>query len=140
MNRATRRASVATLRPAMRQPWTPFVRLLESDRPELWARQRERVGDLLTVWKNNLYSVQVYRRALGAEGEALHLAVRRHDESEVRGWDDLQRIKNEIAGVDRAALEVYPVEAEVMNQANMRHLFVLPAGTPAPFTIRGRWA
>ncbi len=140
MSRATRRASIAILRPGMRQPWQAFERVPESEKPELFARQRERVGDLLTVWKNNLYSVQVYRRAYGSAEEALHLAVRRHDESAVQGWDDLQRIKNELAGGHRVAIEIYPDEAELMNQANMRHLFVLPDGAPAPFTIRGRWS
>lgn len=140
MNRAQRRAGLALSRPGMRLPWQPFERVPESDRPELFAQQRERVGDLQSVWKNNRYIVQIYRRALGGGAmEASHLAVRRNDESEIQGWDDLQRIKNELAGGDRVALEIYPPEAEVIDQANMRHLFVLPAGTVAPFTIRGRW-
>lgn len=139
MNRAMRRLSNAFHRPGMRGPWQPFARILESDQPDLWFRQRERVGDLLAAHKNNIYIVQVYRRAT-TDGDALHLAVRRLDESDGISWDDLQRIKNEIAGADRIAVEMYPEDSEVVDQANLRHLFVLPAGTPAPFTIRGRWA
>ena len=78
--------------------------------------------------------------ASGRHGEALHLAVRRLDESDGISWDDLQWIKNEIAGADRVAVELYPEASEVMDQANMRHPFVLPVGVAAPFTIRGRWA
>lgn len=139
MNRASRRAGIAAHRPGMRLPWQPFERVPESENPALFAQQRERVGDLLTFWKNNLYSVQVYARTR-AKGVVLHLAVRRHDEGEITGWDDLQRIKNELVGRSRVALEIYPHEDEVMNQSNMRHLFVLPEGAPAPFTIHGRWA
>lgn len=138
MNRATRRAATALSRPGTRLPWQPFERMPESERRDLFARQRERVGDLISVHKNNLYIVQVYRREV-PDGDALQLAVRRIDEEDGISWDDLQRIKNEIAGDRRVAVEVYPEAAEVMDQANMRHLFVLPAGTPAPFTIRGRW-
>lgn len=123
----------------MRLPMQPFELVPETANAPLFARQRERVGDLESFWKNNIYSVQVYRRAT-ARGVALQLAVRRHDEEPISGWDDLQIIKNEIAGADRVAIEVYPADAELMDQANMRHLFVLPEGVEAPFTLHGRWA
>lgn len=138
MNRAMRRATAAFHRPAGRLPWQPFEPVDEGASPEAWARMRVRVGDLAYVVKNNIFIVQVYRRQT-ARGVALQLAVRRNDEEEIRGWDDLQRVKNEIAGPERTAIEIFPPEAEVMDQANMRHLFVLPEGVAAPFTIHGRW-
>jgi hypothetical protein len=123
----------------MRQPWQPLERVPESDNPELFARQRRNVGDLLSFWKNNVYSVQLYRRET-AHGDVTQLVVRRHDEEPVKGWDDLQRVKNELVGEERTAIEIYPPEDEVVDQAPLRHLFVLPRGQSAPFTIRGRWA
>jgi len=140
VNRAVRRATVALHRAATKLPWQPFEQESEVGREDLFARQRERVGDLLSVWKNNLYIVQIYRRALGVRSFALHLAIRRIDERPIEGWDDLQRIKDELAGPERVAVEMYPARSELMDQANMRHLFVLPDGEPAPFSIRGRWA
>lgn len=119
----------------MRLVWQPFERVHESENPARFAQQRERTGDLVSFWKNNVYSVQVYAR-----GDATQLVVRRHDELGGIGWDDLQRIKNEIVGADRVAIEIFPAEDDVVNQANLRHLFVLPAGEPAPFTIKGRWS
>lgn len=41
-------------------------------------------------------------------------------------WDELQEIKNMIGFAGKCAVEVYPEKANVVNVANMRHLFVLP--------------
>ncbi len=82
--------------------------------------------------------MQVYSRAVTVPA-SLQLAIRRHDSAPIDGWDDLQRIKNEIVGEDATAIEVYPPASALVDQANMRHLFVLPAGMPMPFTIKGRW-
>ena len=48
-------------------------------------------------------------------------------------WREAQRIKNELAGPDATAVEVYPPEAEVVDAAPMYHLWVLPA--PLPFSL-----
>ncbi len=142
MNRAIRRASIAMLRRT--KGWEPFERL-DTDpvwlatNGERWLRHAAAMGDLLEAWRNNIYAVQVFARARINAPSVKHLAIRRHDGDEVHGWSDLQRIKNEIVGPDFAALEVYPPESDVVDQANMRHVFVLPKGEPAPFTIIGRW-
>jgi hypothetical protein len=48
-------------------------------------------------------------------------------------WPEAQRIKNELAGPKATAVEVYPPQTEVVDDAPMYHLWVLPA--PLPFTI-----
>lgn len=40
-------------------------------------------------------------------------------------WDDLQRVKREAGYSDKDAVEVFPADCDVVNVANMRHLFVL---------------
>lgn len=142
MNRHERRAGLAFARRTDNE-WHPFERV---DTPEWltvhgerWRRHADTAGDIIQAWRNNIYSVQVFARARVGAPAAMHLAIRRHDEAEVRGWSDLQRIKNEIAGEGRAAVEVYPPASDVIDQANMRHLFVLAEGERAPFTIQGRW-
>lgn len=42
-------------------------------------------------------------------------------------WDELQRLKAEAGYADLCAVEVYPPDDDVVNVANMRHLFLLPA-------------
>jgi len=45
-------------------------------------------------------------------------------------WDDLQRLKREAGYGDREAVEVYPPAACVVNEANIRHLWILPSRMP----------
>lgn len=52
-----------------------------------------------------------------------HLWVRRHDDKPM-GWTQLQRIKNEIVGYDKMAIQVFPKTKNVVDQANMYHLWV----------------
>jgi hypothetical protein len=40
-------------------------------------------------------------------------------------WDDLQRLKRECGYGDRDAVEIFPADADVVNVANMRHLWVM---------------
>lgn len=42
-------------------------------------------------------------------------------------WDDLQRIKRECGYADADAMEIYPADADVVNVANMRHLWIMAA-------------
>ena len=136
MNRAQHRAQVSYARELARLPWQPLAikRLTPEDRSRF-----ERIGCFVDGWVNNVVAVQTYNRDT-AWGRVLHLAVRRHDETEIVGWDLLQRVKNEVVGEDRVALEVYPRATELLDLAPMRHLFVLPEGFEMPLTINGRWA
>jgi hypothetical protein len=45
-------------------------------------------------------------------------------------WWETQRIKNEIAGADTTAVEIYPPQAEVVDDADAYHLWVLPGSFP----------
>ncbi len=42
-------------------------------------------------------------------------------------WDDLQRIKREAGYGDMCAVELFPPDDEVVNVANMRHLWLVPS-------------
>ena len=62
----------------------------------------------------------------------IHLGV--SSLSQVRPtWWEMQRIKNEIAGEGATAVEVYPPQGEVVDEADMFHIWVLPA--PLPFSL-----
>jgi len=45
-------------------------------------------------------------------------------------WDELQRLKRECGYGDRDAVEVFPADDDVVNVANMRHLFVMSDALP----------
>lgn len=84
--------------------------------------------------KNSMYTVQVFTKH-SEWGPVKHLMVRRNDEGQIRSWSDMQRIKNEIVGADRIAVEVFPAESELVDQANIYHLWVLPEGFNLPFGL-----
>jgi hypothetical protein len=51
-------------------------------------------------------------------------------------WLEAQRIKDELAGAGATAVEVYPPRSKVVDEANMYHLWVLPAGLPFGLATR----
>lgn len=121
------------LRRLARAPWSAWER--RDTTPE--QMQRFRRGPMWRPYAllNNRYSIQLSDEATDW-GLVLHLWVRRHDGEMVRSWSDLQRIKNEIAGPSRVALEVFPPADELVDEANMAHLWVLPEGFDLPFGLR----
>jgi len=71
--------------------------------------------------------------------DGAHLRVRRRDGRPVRcGWDALYRIKNDVAGLSARCVEVFPPRDEIVDEENMRHLFVVPDGV-LPTGLHG-WA
>jgi len=49
-------------------------------------------------------------------------------------WDDLQRLKRECGYGDADAIEIFPADMDVVNVANMRHLWVM--AEPVEFAWR----
>lgn len=80
------------------------------------------------MWRSRGFLVQVYVEAGGIERLSVSRTTLREDGRWEDGlsWDDLQRLKGECGRGDRVAVEVYPPNAEIVNDANMRHLWVLP--------------
>lgn len=83
-------------------------------------------------WRNEEY--EAYARYIetesGFRGRAgsLHLSIKRLDREPIHDWRDLQAIKNDIAGPEREAIELYPAESRLVDQANQFHLWVMPEG------------
>lgn len=80
------------------------------------------------LWFNDEYEIFVY---FTEEGGA-HLSIKRMDRASVRNWRHLQQIKNEIVGEEREALELFPRESRVTDNANQMHLWVMPEGLDIP--------
>jgi hypothetical protein len=80
------------------------------------------------VMRSRKFLVQVF-----AQGMVTRLSVNRTewDSAEKRwrediSWDDLQRLKREAGFGDACAVELFPPDNDVVNVANMRHLFITP--------------
>jgi len=130
MNRRASRASEANGRRLMKKGWSDWELMPQPD-----LRKYPSLDRVTAVWKNNMYIVQVFVEADCEWGPIERLLVRRNDGSKVRDWADLQRIKNEIAGPDRVAVEVFPAVAALVDSADVYHLWVLPEGFQLPFWL-----
>lgn len=80
-------------------------------------------GATSRFYLNDLYQVQAT-----PSGPFLHLNIRRRDGGMFKDWRHFQMIKNEIAGEEREAVEVYPAESRKVDTSNKWHLWVLPEG------------
>jgi hypothetical protein len=88
------------------------------------------------IWRSRDYLVQEYAEPLPA---IVRLSILRTQMSGDRwkdgiSWDELQRLKNEVGYADHDAVEIYPAARDVVNVANIRHLWVMDQ--PLPFTWR----
>lgn len=103
--------------------WGPWERLRLSPP----AGRRGWLSEVRVAHRNKVFAV-LERPVEGA----VHLAISSLSEDRPTWWE-MQRIKNEIVGEDATAVEVYPPQSEVVDGADMFHLWVLDA--PLPFTL-----
>jgi len=140
----------------MKELWTPFQRatltrhqveqtidLLISKFPNEPLNREELIEEQLRdeIWLNNLYQVNVRFIMTKDNWPAmLHLSIKSRDKSPIRDWRHMQRIKNEIAGVENEAVELYPAESRLVDTANQYHLWALAeAGKRFPFGFPDRF-
>jgi hypothetical protein len=93
------------------------------------------IADSEEVWRNDEYVVTVRRRDDGTVGS---LSIRRADRRGARDWRDFQRIKNEIAGDEAEAVELYPAKSRTVDSANQYWLWCFPPGMRLPLGMDGR--
>lgn len=77
------------------------------------------------TWMNDRYVVGVVR---DDDGDVNHLSIRSQTRSPIHDWRHLQRIKNEIAGPEIEAIELYPAESRLVDEANQFWLWCLKPG------------
>ena len=83
------------------------------------------------VWRSRGFLVQVFSEVAGIERLTVCRTAVENDTwvAEI-SWDELQRLKAECGRGDRDAVEIYPADKDVVNVANMRHLWVMPTELP----------
>lgn len=84
------------------------------------------------VWRSRDFLVQIFDAGEGR----LRLSVNRTEPTETGlaegiTWDDLQRLKREAGYKFCPAVEVYPPDQHIVNDANIRHLWVFTKDFPA---------
>lgn len=102
---------------------------------EQW--QYKSAANMTSVHQSRTFLVQVFNEA----DDVVRLSVNRTEMNFKKNrwedgisWEALQEIKDALGFADRDAVEIHPRQCDVINVANMRHLFVVP--TLLPFAWR----
>jgi hypothetical protein len=100
---------------------------------EKWVQPIVSRCTLLKAYKNRDFLVQIYEEPTGYTRLSINRTKhvgRRSDGSRLWKdgitWDQLQTIKNTLGYENSWLVECYPPEPQLVNVANIRHLFVLP--------------
>ena len=83
------------------------------------------------VWGNDRYycSVRRYKKGFPVKNSRyVLLGITAADESAKHDWRDFQRIKNDIAGAEWEAVELYPAESRLIDPSNRFYLWCVPKG------------
>lgn len=106
------------------------------DRSFLASHPKSPAG-LKRAFCNELYAVQWFEQET-EWGPVVHLLITRHPgkDSKPRSWADLQRIKNDLVGPERVAVEVFPKASRLIDESDVYHLWVLPEGFDLPFDLQ----
>ncbi len=84
-------------------------------------------ANLIEVWRSRDFLVQVLEQEpLWRMSVCRTMLNRRQRFVDGIAWEDLQRLKAEIGKGDYCAVEIYPRDRDLVNVANMRHLWLLP--------------
>jgi hypothetical protein len=90
-----------------------------------------------TCFVNEIYQVNIQDVKDDSGGVWKWLSIKRRDKKPIHDWRAMQRIKNELVGEEYEAIEIYPRESELVDEANQYHLWVMPKGQISPVGMRG---
>jgi hypothetical protein len=121
--------------------WTPFEAFppIRNEKardldPDVFDKMTQEFEDgVCILYANSKYHVHLrFLEGAGNLDGWIHLSIRHNDRRAVRDWRQFQRIKNELVGEEREAMEIYPAESRLVDEANSYHLWVMPAGQQVP--------
>lgn len=85
--------------------------------------------ELVELWRSRDFLVQIFAAHGGAQRVSVNRTAITRDGEWVAAirWDDLQQIKREIGRAEKQAVELYPADTNIINVANIRHIWLLDA-------------
>src|ERR1700693_1248483 len=101
----------------------PLIRMAE------WRKTEPSTPD--EIWFNDTYNVTVRRSpndpVFGSRsGGIVQIGISSHDGTARHDWRDFQAIKNQIAGEECEAFELYPAESRLLDPSNYYTLWCFP--------------
>lgn len=136
LNRTERRAAESYMR-AENAKWPEQMK--EWPRDEWPESAASRAPNLLRVFRSRHFLVQEF---VAPSPALVRLSVNRAAIAGDRwqdgiSWEEMQAIKDQCGYADRDAVEVFPASVDVVNVANMRHLWVLSEPLSFKWTSTG---
>jgi len=104
---------------------------------EDWRELSAPPPGLIEVWRSREFLVQVFRESpviVRASINRTFIDSGSGRWSDGISWEELQRVKREIGRGNLDAVEVFPADRDVVNVANMRHIFIMDE--PLPYAWR----
>jgi hypothetical protein len=80
-------------------------------------------------WANDVYHVTLRRRpdhVFGTRQGLIQIGINAHDGTARHDWREFQAIKNQLAGAECEAFELYPAESRLMDPSNYYSLWCFP--------------
>jgi len=81
-------------------------------------------------WTNDKYMVTLRRKpedkVFGSRGGMIQLGIANNDGTARHDWRDFQAIKNQLAGPECEAFELYPAESRLLDPSNYYTLWCFP--------------
>jgi hypothetical protein len=124
--------------PGSHIPWQPMVQMDDEEHAISQALVKVRAMQAGVAyaghdayWENDRYAVFVtfWKMTDGTPcSDVQELSIKRHDKQWPNDWRDAMRIKNEIAGPEVEAVELYPAQDRIVDTANQRYLWCFPPG------------
>lgn len=122
MNRHERRAAQSFVRQEAKSIGPEFVEVPKDRCPDIALMKQPPIN---AYW-NNRFLVQVYKEPGGIRLSVIRRELQRNgDYVDGISWDELQDIKRALGYGDHYAIEIYPRDRDLVNVANMRHLWVM---------------
>lgn len=125
LNRAQRRALEKAKRFLINSYPEELTRVAEDDPNMPYTSHAQ---DLDSVWRNKKYTVMVWNVPAGKK---ITISRNTWDSHSCRykdgiTWDEIMEIKRGVGFGDQNAIEFYPPDDEIINIANVRHIWILP--------------
>jgi len=86
-------------------------------------------GKMVMVFRSSEFLAQVFDEAGGTRISVTRTRLNgRGDWDDGIHWDEMMKVKRECGFGEVSFVEMYPPDADAVNVANMRHLWLMPAG------------
>lgn len=93
-------------------------------------QRKDRPEDPDEQWTNDTYFVTLRRHArdpvFRSDQGMIQLGIAAHDGTARHDWRDFQAIKNQLAGAETEAVELYPAESRLLDPSNYYTLWCFP--------------